>query len=102
MQEIADGSISKERLMKEYEVVKSTLEYAREELDRVNEECQRLRERVKQAEQHGHVSSEQVKSQYREKETQNEETIRQLRRQLDEALFMVDKAKKEEIGRAHV
>ena len=37
MQEIADGSISKERLMKEYEVVKSTLEYAREELDRVNE-----------------------------------------------------------------
>ena len=61
----------------------------------MNEECQRLRERLKHAEQHGQLSNEQVKSMYREKETQNEETIRQLRRQLDEALFMVDKAKKE-------
>ena len=81
--------------MKEYEIVKSSYEYAKEELDRVNEECQRLRERLKHTEQHGQISNEQVKSIYREKEAQNEETIRQLRRQLDEALFMVDKAKKE-------
>jgi hypothetical protein len=36
-----------------------------------------------------------LKENQRDRETQYEELIRQLRRQLDEALFMADKAKKE-------
>lgn len=61
----------------------------------MNVENQKLRERLNQAESHSNVSYEQIKIQFREKEDDYEETIRQLRRQLDEALFLVDKSKKE-------
>jgi hypothetical protein len=76
-------------------VIKSSYEYAKEEIDRLNVENQKLRERLNQAESHSNVSYEQIKIQFREKEDDYEETIRQLRRQLDEALFLVDKSKKE-------
>lgn len=76
-------------------MIKSSYEYAKEEIDRLNVENQKLRERLNQAESHSNVSYEQIKIQFREKEDDYEETIRQLRRQLDEALFLVDKSKKE-------
>jgi hypothetical protein len=76
-------------------VIKSSYEYAKEEIDRLNVDNQKLRERLNQAESHSTVSYEQMKIQFREKEDDYEETIRQLRRQLDEALFLVDKSKKE-------
>lgn len=36
IQEIADGSISKESLMKEYEILRSTLEYTKQEYQNLN------------------------------------------------------------------
>lgn len=41
------------------------------------------------------MSHDELRLGFRDRESQYEDTIRQLRRQLDEALFMVDKAKKE-------
>ena len=82
-EEIADGSISKERLMKEYENMKSTYEYARDELDRVNSEYSKLKERLSHTEHHGQLSTEQLRMSFKEKEANYEDTIRQLRRQLD-------------------
>lgn len=75
--------------------MKSTYEYARDELDRVNSEYSKLKERLSHTEHHGQLSTEQLRMLFKEKEANYEDMIRQLRRQLDEALFLVDKAKKE-------
>lgn len=80
--------------MKEYEILKSSYEYAKEELDRVNTEYNKLKERLAHTENHGQLSAEQLRNNFKDKEANYEETIRQLRRQLDEAMFLVDKAKK--------
>lgn len=81
--------------MKEYEIIKSSYEYAKEELDRINTEYNKLKERLSHTEHHGQMSTEQLRISFKDKEANYEDTIRQLRRQLDEALFLVDKAKKE-------
>lgn len=95
MQEIADGSITKEKLLKEYEVIKSSYEYAKEELSHLQEDYNKLKERLSHTEQHGRMSDDQLRNSFREREAEYENTIRQLRRQLEEALFTADKAKKE-------
>lgn len=67
-EEIADGSISKERLMKEYDIIKSSYEYAKDELDRVNTEYNKLKERLSHTEHHGQLSTEQLRNNFKDKE----------------------------------
>ena len=81
--------------MKQYEIIKSSYDYAKDELSHLQEDYNKLKERMSHVENNGRLAEEQTRTSFRDKENEYENTIRQLRRQLEEALFMVDKAKKE-------
>ena len=50
MKEIEDGRASKQKIIEEYRILKSSYEYTKEEYDRLNEEYQNLRERFRRSE----------------------------------------------------
>ena len=54
-----------------------------------------MKAQLSNIENNGQMTNEQMRISFREKENEYENNIRQLKRQLEEALFMVDKAKKE-------
>lgn len=64
--------------------MKSSYEYTKEEYERLRAEYQKLREKLSHTEHHGYASNEQLRSSFRDKEADYEETIRQLKRKVDE------------------
>lgn len=53
--------------MKEYEILRSTLEYTKQEYEKINVEYQKLKERLSHTEHHGQLSHEELRSGFREK-----------------------------------
>ena len=80
--------------MKEYEIIKSSYEYTKDEYNKLNEELQMLKKSIK-PETPSNFPQEEYRTKLREIENRYEEENRNLRRKLDEALFLVDKTRKE-------